>query len=419
MTFTLGRKIYTSRDSCRVCGNAEMVPLFSLGDHYVNGFPSPNEDPVGVVPIDIEYCPKCTLVQQKHTPSPEILYTGHYWYRSGTTTTMFNALADIVEDIQELVPLEPNDLVLDIGSNDGTLLRFYPEDVFKVGVEPAANMIEEGTEGVDLFINELWSREHFSASTGDHEGKARVITAIGMFYDLEDPNQFIKDVANSLEDEGLFVAQLMCLQNMLKTNDVGNFAHEHLEFYSFRSLEFLFYKNGLEIFDVQTNDVNGESYRIYARKLNADVQGRDGAAERIQEVRDKEKLEDAIGHYKSLFDRMESTRIETVALLTKLRDEGKSIWIYGASTKGNTILQYYGIGRDLIEGAADKSKEKIGRRTVGTNIPICSESFARNRNPDFFLVLPYAFIDEFIEREKDWREGGGRFIVPLPTLRIV
>tara|TARA_R110000824_G_scaffold172434_1_gene350272 strand:+ start:10160 stop:11350 length:1191 start_codon:yes stop_codon:yes gene_type:complete len=396
-----------------------MVPLFSLGDHYVNGFPKPGEEPVGIVPIDIEYCPKCTLVQQKHTPSPEILYTGHYWYRSGTTTTMFNALANIVEDVQGLVELEQDDMVLDIGSNDGTLLRFYPEDVFKVGVEPANNMIEEGQEGIDLLICDLWSRKIFKQFTEDYGGKAKVITAIGMFYDLEDPNQFIKDVADSLTDEGLFVAQLMCLQNMLKTNDVGNFAHEHLEFYSFKSLEFLFYKNGLEIFDVLTNDINGESYRLYARKINANVQGRDGAAERIQKVRDAEKLDDAIGHYKSMFDRMESTRIETVDLLKRLRDEGKSVWIYGASTKGNTILQYYGIGRELIAGAADKSKEKVGRRTVGTDIPICSESFARNRNPDYFLVLPYAFIDEFIEREKHWRDGGGRFIVPLPTLRIV
>ena len=260
---------YTTRETCRVCGSTNLTPLFSLGEQYVSNFVDQHAINFGCkVPIDIELCNDCTLVQAKHTAPQEILYARHYWYRSGVTDTMRTALRDITRTAERVAGLKAGDVVLDIGSNDGTLLWSYcVEGLIKVGVEPAKNLVEEGAVGVDIFYNSFWGYEQYSIILKQKTiySKAKVITAIGMFYDLEDPNQFIRDVAKALHPDGVFIAQLMCLKNMINLNDVGNLAHEHLEFYSIQSLAYLFGKYGLEIDDLEVNDVNGESYRLYVR----------------------------------------------------------------------------------------------------------------------------------------------------------
>ena len=408
---------YTTRETCRVCGSADLTFLFSLGEQYVSDFPKPGDSVGEKVPIDLERCSNCSLVQAKHTAPQNFLYTRHYWYRSGVTASMRAALQDVATTIESLVSLYPRDVVLDIGSNDGTLLRSYKSGVIqRVGVEPATNLVEEGKVGLDYLINEFWSLKHYNQTI---DKQAKVITALGMFYDLEDPNQFIADVAGALAPEGLFVAQLMCLQNMLNLGDVGNFAHEHLEFYSFSSLAYLLGSHGLEIIDVETNDVNGQSYRIYARRVGSRISPNPGAPDRIAAVEVAESNLSNLAIYQDFFTRLEENKRRTVEFIEDVVHEGKRVWVYGASTKGNVILQYYGIDRRLIEGAAERSPEKWGRATVGTQIPIYSEERAREANPDYFLVLPYTFLDEFIQREAEWRSGGGRFIVPLPEMRIV
>jgi hypothetical protein len=234
--------------------------------------------------------------------------------------------------------------------------------------------------------------------------KAKVITALGMFYDMEDPNQFVADATKSLAEDGIFVAQLMCLKNMLEKNDVGNICHEHLEYYSLESLKYLFEKNGLEIFRIEENDINGGSYRLYARHY------KNGSIP----FDEKFTKEDYLAFYK----RIEENKKRCVDFIKQEVKKGKRVYVYGASTKGNTILQYYGLTHELIDGAADKSPEKWGKYTIGTMIPIMNEDEARKR-ADYFLVMPYAFLNEFLEREKEWRSGGGRFIVPLPNFKVV
>jgi len=227
-------------------------------------------------------------------------------------------------------------------------------------------------------IHDFWNKEAYQAIGVK---KAKAITAIGMFYDMEDPNQFIRDAAEVLDEDGIFIAQLMTLKPMLKQNDVGNICHEHLEFYTYASLKFLFEQNGLEIFRIDYPEESFEE-ELYAFR-----------------------------------DRLEKHRALCVDYIEKCVAAGKKVYAYGASTKGNVILQYYGLDNTLIAGAADLNPVKWGKYTL-TDIPIVSEEEGREK-ADVFLVLPYAFVDSFIEREQEWLEKGGEFVVPLPEFRVV
>lgn len=394
---------YTTRETCRVCNSPDLEPVYSFGDLYVSDFP-PRPDAPGIrAPLDLILCRRCTLLQLRHTAPQEILYSRYYWYRSGVTDTMRAALRDITRSIERLVPLAAGDLVLDIGANDGTLLAAYETPgLRRVGCEPANNLIDLLREVTPVVIHDFWSAAAFSRMLPGE--KARVVTAIGMFYDMEDPNAFIADAAQVLADDGLFVTQLMCLRPMLEKNDVGNICHEHLEYYSLESLRYLFEANGLEIFRLEENDVNGGSYRLYARRY------RSGSIP----LRDAFTLDD----YRQFFERVEANRRRCVEFIRGEVTQGKRVWVYGASTKGNTILQYYGLTREWIEGAADRSPEKFGKYTIGTGIPIYPEDEGRRR-ADYFLVLPWAFLSEFLAREAGWRAQGGRFIVPIPEFNVL
>lgn len=436
----MSKPAYTTATACRACGSADLVPLFSLGEHFVNDFVDEDAVRNGYrncprCPIDLDFCNRCSLVQARHAVDMDRLYKGNYWYRSSTTQTMRDALKDVVRSAMRVCPLSTGDVVLDIGSNDGTLLRNYPPEMVRVGVEPANNLAtDENYDGLHL-IHDLWSAAKYYdwANLNDPPSpvngcsgrchQAKIVTAIGMFYDLDDPNPFITDVAKVLHPEGVFVAQLMCLKQTVEKLDVGNFAHEHLEYYSLASLHELLKRHGLGIFDVEENDVNGGSYRLYCCHRGSKVHQSDDAKERClqafaQEVRmglsDPAKL---ILAYQEMLRNAQ----ELKAFLLREKRRGRRIFIYGASTKGNTIIQFVGIDHTLVEGAADKDPNKWGKMMVGSGIPIMSEEAVRQLDPDYFLVLPYAFLPEFIERENDqtWRKRGGKFIVPVPKMEII
>lgn len=399
---------YTTRSTCRACGSRSLQELFSLGAQHVSDFVKTQPPDDAKVPIDVVMCSDCTLVQQLHTAPSDFMYTRHYWYRSGTTDWMRKHLGDLASvSIQYLAD---GDSILDIGSNDGTFLRqlgYMRPDTVRVGVEPALNLVEDGRRGLSMLVSDFWS---VGALGSFADTKFKVVTALGMFYDLEDPNQFIRDVAHVLHKDGVFIAQLMCAYNMYQMMDVGNLCHEHLEFYTLRSLDRLFASHGLEIFDVETNDCNGQSYRLFVRHAGGDgpeslnVQLARGVEQEITQPR----------MWKDWFRRLCEQRDRCVDYVSRHH----LVWVYGASTKGNTILQWYGFDRSLIDGAVDKSVEKHGRKTVGTDIPIHDEEFGRRR-AQRFLILPYAFISEFLLREREWLARGGKFIVPLPTFKEI
>lgn len=303
----------------------------------------------------------------------------------------------IVDDLEEIAEvamsyMKPGETILDLGANDGTLLGCVREDFYRVGVEPANNLIKDLKENCDEAIHDFWE---------GYPEKVKVVTAIGMFYDLEEPLRFMKDVEACLVDDGIFIAQLMTAKHTFENNDIGNLCHEHLELYTYRSLVHLFEYAGLEIFKIEENDINGGSYRIFARKL------KDGSIKYPEEKIDF-----------GIFGRnLEETREKLKDYLKKAKAEGLRVYGYGASTKANTVLQYFGLGPDVIEGMADKDEAKWGRHTL-TGIPIVSEEEARKR-AQIFIAFPYGFLDYFKKREAWWlKEARNRFVLLTPNFQV-
>jgi len=396
------KNIYTTRNTCRLCGSDKLTYLFSLGNLFISTFVKEKGENIGKAPLELFWCEDCTLVQLKHTAPQELMYSGHYWYRSGLNQVIIDDLKEIKEVAMKMVPLKEGDVVLDIGANDGTLLSFFPEECIKVGCEPAKNLIEELRKNCNVVIDDFWNYEEYIKRAGLK--KAKIITAIGMFYDMEDPNQFIRDAMKVLDDEGVFIAQLMTSKKMLEQNDIGNICHEHIEYYSYESLRQLFEKNGLEIFKVEENSINGGSYRLFARKF------RIGSIDYPENITKQSYLDFA--------KRIEDNKEKCVELIKRLNSEGKRVYGYGASTKGNTVLQYYGFDSEDIKGIAEISEEKFEKLTVGSEIMIVDENKIKE-DADYFLVLPYAFRDSFLEKNKDWILKGGKFIFALPELEVV
>ena len=249
---------------CRFCFNKKLIPIYKFGSV---GVVDKKDIKKGNFKLNLVYCNNCKLLQLEHSAPQEIMYKKFYWYRSSVTHTMISALKDIHTTVKKLSILKKNDTVLDIGANDGTLLNFFKKDGFKtIGCEPAKNLVKELKKNCNYVLNDFWNLEKLNKIIKKNNiRKPKLITAIGMFYDLEDPSKFIADAAEALEHDGIFIAQLMCLNSMLKKNDLGNICHEHLEFYSYESLKYLFEKNGFKIFKVN-KDINGGSYRIYCKK---------------------------------------------------------------------------------------------------------------------------------------------------------
>lgn len=391
----------TEITTCRVCGSEKLSELFSLGNLYLSTFVERKGENIGKAPLALVWCDNCTLVQLKHTAPQELMYSRQYWYRSGLNKVIIDDLKEITERAMKIVPLQEQDIVLDIGANDGTLLQFYPKTLQRIGCEPATNLVGELKKHADIVIDDFWDfekqKQFFS------EKKAKIITAIGMFYDMDDPGQFIRDAVKALDKNGIFITQLMTAKPMLEKNDVGNICHEHLEFYSYASLQWLFEKNGLEIFKVEENAINGGSLRLFARHFTQ------ASISYPEHITKKEYLDFA--------QRIQKNKEDCVRAVKELAQQGKKIYVYGASTKGNTILQYYGLDATLISGAAEIHPEKIGKYTVGTSIPIVHEQEAK-KNADYFLVLPFGFRENFIKREEQWLKKGGAFIFCTPQFEI-
>ena len=387
---------------CLLCKNKKLKKVFSLGNFFVSNFVKKNFVKKGIKsPLTLMYCYNCTLLQLSHLAPQEIMYKRFYWYRSGVTKIMREALKDILKYIK----LKKNDVVLDIGANDGTLLNFYGKNIIKVGCEPANNLISQLKNKCDYILNDFWSYKKLQNLLKRKKlKKPKIITAIGMFYDLEDPNKFIRDSVSALDDKGIFIAQLMCLKSMIEKNDIGNICHEHIEFYSLKSLKYLFETNGLEIFKIEENDVNGGSYRIFCRKFN-------NGSIRLSN-------ENVLTSVKKFVTRVKKNKSMTMKFINNEIKKGKKIFLYGASTKGNTLLQYYNLNNKVIPYAAERSPEKWNKYTIGTGIKIISEKKARELNPDYFLVTPWGFINEFVKRESSWLKKGGKFIVPFPKFKI-
>ncbi len=393
---------------CRLCKNKKLTKLHDYGNHFVSNFVNKKDINKGIkAPLILVYCNNCKLLQLEHSAPQEIMYKKFYWYRSGVTNTMRTALKDIYFQVKKMSLLRKGDTILDIGANDGTMLKYFRDNGYKtIGCEPAKNLKKELKQNADFIINDFWDYKHLKKLVKKNKlKKPKVITAIGMFYDLENPSKFIADAAKSLDENGVFIAQLMCLNSMIEQNDLGNICHEHLEFYSYPSLKYLFEKNGFKIMKIEENKINGGSYRIYCKK------------NLTKSINYKENT--SLKDIKNFIRKVENNKTKCLKFLDKCKNSRKKVFIYGASTKGNTLLQYYGINSKMIPYAAERSPEKWNKYTVGSGIKIISEAKARKLNPDYFFVMPYGFINEFIKREHKWLKKGGKFILPYPNFKVL
>ena len=274
----------------------------------------------------------------------------------------------------------------------------------------------EANVGTTKIINNFFNYNEFNENFPNEQ--AKIITSISMFYDLEEPNKFVEDIVKILDEDGIWIIQMNYLVTMLENNAFDNIVHEHLEYYSLNSLEYLLSQHNLEVFDVTINNLNGGSIRTYVKHKNCDKYL---ITERVQEMRNNEtKLELKTSKpYIDFSNRIQKLKNETFEFIKNETENGKKIYVYGASTRGNTLLQYYNLDSKLIKAAAERNPEKWDKKIVGSNIPIISEEQARNENPDYFLILPWYFIDEFLEREKNYLDSGGKFIIPLPEFKLV
>ncbi len=414
------------RNTCRI-SNEKLVNLFSLGNTYVSDFIASGENP-RIKPIALNLClaPKSGLVQLSHTAPLDDMYR-EYWYRSGTNATMTKELEQIARSTQDLIKTRPGDVFIDIGCNDGTLLSFLDKGLTRIGYDPAQNGFKElSSEHANLIINDYFSHKAFKKSKFGKE-KAMAITSIAMFYDLEDPHEFVKDISAVMHKDGLWVLQMSYLPLMLNQMAFDNICHEHLEYYSLTSLKYLLEKHNLKIVDCLFNDVNGGSFRVYIRKNNSDESRfatapyRDVAQYRLQAALSHEKSLNLTSKktYLDFYKNSLNLKKQTVNFIKKEKAKGKTVWGYGASTKGNTLLQWFGLNDTLIDAIAERSPAKFGLKTIGTNIPIKSEEEMRKAQPDYLLVLPWHFIKEFKQREVEYLKKGGKLIVPCPKFEVI
>lgn len=386
--------------ACRNCGSGYLALALDLGEHAVSDFYEKPPEQELKAPLRILVCEVCGLAQLSHSVSKQRLYQD-YWYKSSGNEAMIAALKDIVDDAFKYGNIQRADTVLDVGANDGTLLDHYgAQPTF--GFEPSNLQGEAFDKGHQV----IWGYYPYDKPTGYEwlPKKFKAITSIAMFYDVDDPNAFVSAIADDLAEDGVWINQMMDLESMLTQNAVDNICHEHVAYWDEGSFSNLLKKHGLYAYNTSWNTVNGGSVR---HVIKHGTSSKSFAAFTSLY---------AIKHFAS---RVERERKLLLANLELWRRQGKCVLGYGASTKGNTLLQYYGITPDLLPAIAERNPAKVGKVTAGQHIPIISEAEMREQKPDYLLILPWAFLDNFLEREKDLRAQGTKFIVPLPEFRVL
>lgn len=393
--------------ACRSCGSGTLDEVLDLGTHAVSDF-------YDVVPADelraplcLVQCGGCGLVQLTHSVSRDRLYKD-YWYRSGLNPAMVAALADVVADVMNRVDLHTYKCVLDIGSNDGTLLDQYPDYLYGYGVEPSDVGIGSGRPNPRTHRGHEIIRDFYPPRTvaWNHKGTFKAISSIAMFYDLDDPNAFVKAIKEDLHPEGIWVNQMMDLEGMIGANAFDNICHEHVGYWRIEDFYHIVRAHGLQVECFSHNAVNGGSVRLIVKHGDDPYRYAENSYHNA---------------LRAFTRRLPTLKDQCLDFLQAAKANGKTVLGYGASTKGNTLLQYYGIDPDLLPAIAERNPDKVGKLTAGSHIPIISEAEMRERKPDYLLVLPWSqpFLDGFLERERDLIAQGTRLVAPLPTLRVL
>jgi len=413
---TMRMRAYTEIENCRICKGDRLKEILSLGEQYLTGvFPRDEERMPSKGPLDLVWCQDCGLVQLRQSYSLPEMYGTNYGYRSGLNASMVRHLTEKIRRLEAMVSLANHDLVVDIGSNDATSLKAYTGNHKKVGIDPTGAKFRHFYSADIELIPDFFSAKKYESILGTK--KAKLITSIAMFYDLEDPAAFVQDIARCLDSEGLWHFEQSYLPSMLNNTSYDTICHEHIEFYSLAVIRSLLERYRLRIVDVELNDINGGSIAVTACHMDAGHVTDIGAVQGILEEEADLQLQTS-APYDRFAQKTTEHRDSLRTLLMELRQEGKLVLGYGASTKGNVLLQFCGITQAELPAIADVNPDKFGCRTPGSGIPIISEVDAKAMKPDYFLVLPWHFRSNIIEREVEFLRDGGSLIFPLPKIEI-
>ena len=408
---------YHEIERCRVGQGTHLVPVLDLGMQAMTGvFPRSPQEHVSEGPLELVWCPDSGLLQLKHSFEPTEMYGDNYGYRSGLNQSMVDHLTHKVRQLQRSCNLAAGDTVLDIGSNDGTLLGVYGAGYERVGIDPTgAKFAAFYPPGVKL-VPEFFSARAYHAAGGR---PAKIVTSIAMFYDLENPIQFATEVASILRPDGIWHFEQSYMPSMLRMNSYDTICHEHLEYYSLAVVQWILDAAGLKAIDVAMNNVNGGSFAVTAaRKDNKSIVENRAVIDWMLEQEERMGL-GTPRPFRDFEERVFRHRDDLSRLIASLNADGKKILGYGASTKGNVVLQFCGLKPADIPAIAEVNVEKFGRVTPGTHIPIVSEAQAKAMAPDYFLVFPWHFKDSILRREREFLASGGKFIFPFPEIEIV
>jgi hypothetical protein len=414
--------LYTAVQRCRICGQSGLQSVLHLGDQALTGvFPRSADEPVEAGPMDLVKCDEvrggCGLVQLRHSYTPEKMYGENYGYRSGLNASMVEHLRRRARLACELARPAAGDVVLDIGSNDGTTLRAYPDcGLTLVGMDPTGKKFARFYPPHVRLVPDFFSASRFEQVANGK--KARVVTSIAMFYDLESPQDFMAEVHRVLADDGVWVFEQSYCPAMLEVNAYDTVCHEHISYYALRQIKWMTDRAGFKILDVELNDANGGSFCVTVAKRSAPYAE---AGARVAEVLAEEQRRGlgTLRPYLAFRDRVWRHRDELRGFLASARRAGKTVYGYGASTKGNVLLQFCGFTAKDLPAIAEVNEDKFGRSTPGTHIPILPEDEVRALRPDYLLVLPWHFREGILERERAYLEAGGQLVFPLPAIEVV
>lgn len=416
--------MFSEIKACRICGNKNLKGILDLGSQALTGiFPKTRQQKVDTMPLELVKCmdgddPKiCGLVQLKHTGDLAQMYGENYGYRSGLNKSMVTHLHSKVGKILETVTLTKDDLVIDIGSNDSTLLQGYPNKGEQLlGMDPTGVKFKEYYPAHIKLVPDFFSSANVKKVFGSK--RAKVITSISMFYDLEEPMSFMQQVFEVLDQNGVWVLEQSYMPTMLERNSYDTICHEHLEYYALKQIKFMADRVGFEILDVEFNDINGGSFSIMCAPKGSSFKPNSHKITSILKKENEMGLH-TLKPYNEFKERIHTQRENLLTTLRDLRKEGKKVFGYGASTKGNVLLQFCGISESELPVIAEVNRDKFGSFTPGTLIPIVSEEEAKKMQPDYFLVLPWHFRENILARETQYQKTGGKFLFPLPEIESV
>jgi C-methyltransferase C-terminal domain/Putative zinc binding domain/Methyltransferase domain len=409
---------YSTISKCRISSSTNLIPVLSLGEQELTGFfPVSREQEVTRGPLDLVWCPESGLLQLKQSYNPGEMYGLDYGYRSGLNQSMVKHLTFKIRKLERLYHLQAGDTVIDIGSNDATSLKAYlTGGLRRIGIDPTgAKFKSYYTDGIEL-IPDFFSSRVYTERVGSQ--RAKIVTSIAMFYDLEDPAAFVRDIGSVLAPDGVWHFEQSYMPSMLRMNSYDTICHEHIEYYSLGPVKKLLENNGLKILDVQMNSVNGGSFAVTAALETSSLQPNRtvidwflGQEERMGLMTPRP--------FRQFEERVFEHRHNLIQLVRSLQADGKKIFGYGASTKGNVLLQFCGFTEKDIPFIAEVNPDKFGRFTPGSRIPIISEAEARAMKPDYYLVLPWHFKSGIVAREEEFLASGGQMIFPMPEIEIV